>query len=145
MEFAVPEVADVVIGRKNFKTAAKSVGRQTLKKQLGLDGKKGIAGRVIPRKSAKQTSRSGREFFNTRFSLIKSSNFRYQPFVAVTGNLAGKVPVVEVVLLSREQEIYTTSLDEIGIEFEFQTCLNYYVDLRLTYLALELKFVKGRG
>ena len=27
LEFAVPEVADVVSGKKNFKTAAKSVGR----------------------------------------------------------------------------------------------------------------------
>ena len=33
LEFAVPEVADVVNGKKNFKTAAKSVRRQTLRKQ----------------------------------------------------------------------------------------------------------------
>ena len=31
LEFAVPEIADVVNGKK-FKTAAKSVGRQTLRK-----------------------------------------------------------------------------------------------------------------
>ena len=30
LEFAVPEIAEVVSGRKNFKTAAKSVGKQTL-------------------------------------------------------------------------------------------------------------------
>ena len=35
LEFAVPEVADIVSGKKNFKTAAKSVGKQTLRKQLG--------------------------------------------------------------------------------------------------------------
>ena len=35
LEFAVPEVADVVSGKKSFKTAARSVGRQTLRKQLG--------------------------------------------------------------------------------------------------------------
>ena len=35
LEFAVPEIAEVVSGRKNLKTAAKSVGRQTLRKQLG--------------------------------------------------------------------------------------------------------------
>ena len=35
MEFAVPEIADVVGSRKTLKTGAKSVGRQTLKKQLG--------------------------------------------------------------------------------------------------------------
>ena len=52
LEFAVPEIAEVVSGRKNFKTAAKSVGKQTLKKQLGegsrrrelqADGRKGAA------------------------------------------------------------------------------------------------------
>ena len=32
LDFAVPEIAEVVSGRKNFKTAAKSVGRQTLRK-----------------------------------------------------------------------------------------------------------------
>ena len=35
LEFAVPEIAKVVSGRKNFKTAAKSVGKQTLKKTIG--------------------------------------------------------------------------------------------------------------
>ena len=35
LEFAVPEIAEVVSGRKNFKTAAKSVERRTLRKQLG--------------------------------------------------------------------------------------------------------------
>ena len=75
-----------------------------------------------------------------------SSNFRYQPFVAVSGNLGGKVPIVDDVLSSHEQEIYpTTSLDENCIEFEFQTDRNYYVDLRQSFLALKLKFVKGRG
>ena len=62
-----------------------------------------------------------------------SSNFRYQLFVAAFGNLGGKIPVFDDVLLSHEQEIYpTTSLDEKCIEFEFQTDRNYYVDLRQT-------------
>ena len=75
-----------------------------------------------------------------------SSNFGYQPFVAVSGNLGGKVPVIHDVLSSHEQEIYPTiSTDENCIEFEFQTDQNYYVDLRQTYLALKLKFVRGRG
>ena len=75
-----------------------------------------------------------------------SNNFRYQPFVAVSGSLGGKIPVVDDVLSSQEQEIYpTTSLDENCIEFEFQTDRNYYADLRQTYLALKLKLVKGRG
>ena len=74
------------------------------------------------------------------------NNFRYQLFVAVSGNPGVKVPVVDDVLSSHEQEIYpTTSLDEYSIEFEFQTDRNVYVDLQQSYLALKLKRVKGRG
>ena len=74
-----------------------------------------------------------------------SSNFRYQPFVVVAGNVGGKVPVVDDVLSSHEQEIYpTTSLDE-KYRVEFRMDRNYYVDLRQTYLASKLKLVKGRG
>ena len=55
LEFAVPEVADVVSGKKNFKTAAKSVGRQTLRKQLGEGSCRQTAGskqkRSIPTKN----------------------------------------------------------------------------------------------
>ena len=66
--------------------------------------------------------------------------------MAVAGNLGGKVPVVDDVLSSREQEIYpTTWLDENCIEFEFQKDRTSYVDLRQTYLALKLKVVRGRG
>ena len=83
LEFTVPEFAEVVSGRKNFKTAAKSVGKQTLRKQLGEGScrRKGAVGgreftygrqggsrkrgssRFIPTKSAKQTSRSRRDIF----------------------------------------------------------------------------------
>ena len=77
---------------------------------------------------------------------MSNNNFLYQPFVAVSGNLGGKVSIVDDVLSSQEQEIYpTTSLDENCMEFEFQTDRNYYVDLRQSFLALKLKFVKGRG
>ena len=74
LEFAVPEIAEVVSGRKNFKTAAKSVGRQTLRKQLGegegsrrRTANRQIRGRkhrkIIPTKSTKQSSRSRRDIF----------------------------------------------------------------------------------
>ena len=77
LEFAVPEIAEVVSGRKNFKTAAKSVGNQTLRKQLGegshrrkgavsvrqAGSRKQGSRRFIPTKSAKQTSRSRRDIF----------------------------------------------------------------------------------
>ena len=107
LEFAVPEVAEVVSGRKNFKTAAKSVGRQTLRKQLGSGSRK------------RKRAIGGTEF-------AYGSKFWYRHFVAVTGNLGGKVPVVDDVLSSHEQEFYPTiSLDGNCIEFEFQTDQNY--------------------
>ena len=78
--------------------------------------------------------------------MTSQCNSRYQPLVAVSGNLGGKVPIVDDVLSSHEQQIYpNTSLDEKSIEFEFQTDRNYYVDLRQSYLAPKVKLVKGRG
>ena len=75
-----------------------------------------------------------------------SSNFRYQSFVAVSGNLGGKVPVFDDVLSSHEQKIYcTTSLDENCVDFEFQTNRNFYDNLRQTYIFLKLNFIMGRG
>ena len=66
--------------------------------------------------------------------------------MAVSGNLGGKVPLVDDVLSSHKQEIYPkTSLDERCIEFEFRTERNYYVDLGQTYLALKLKLVRSPG
>ena len=66
--------------------------------------------------------------------------------MALSGNLRGKVPIVDDVLSSHEEENYLTiSLDENCIEFEFQTDRSYYVDFRQCFLALKLKFVKGRG
>ena len=60
LELAVPEISDADSGRKIFKTAPKSVGRQTLRKQLGSGSGKRSASRFIPTKSAKQTSWSRR-------------------------------------------------------------------------------------
>ena len=59
LEFAVPEEADVLSGKKNFKTAAKSVGRQTLRKQIGSGKQK----RSIPVKNSKRSSRSRGDIF----------------------------------------------------------------------------------
>ena len=70
LEFAVPEIAEIVSGRKNIKTAAKIVGRETLRKQLGGGNRrrtgasrKRSASRVIRTKSAKRISRSRRDIF----------------------------------------------------------------------------------
>ena len=66
--------------------------------------------------------------------------------MAVSENLGGKVPIVDHVLSSHEQEKYpTTSLDENCKEFEFQTDRNCYVILIQSFLALNLKFVKRHG
>ena len=62
-ENAVPEIAEVVSSRKNIETAAKSVGRLILRKQLGSGSKRRSASRVIPTKSAKRISRSRRHIF----------------------------------------------------------------------------------
>ena len=60
LEFAAPEIGEVISGRKSFKTAAKSVGKQTLKKQLSSASKQR---RKITAKSTKQSSRSRRDIF----------------------------------------------------------------------------------
>ena len=59
LEFALPEVGHVISGKKNFITAAKSVGRQTLRKQLG-GGKQTTS---IPVKKLKRSSWSHRDTF----------------------------------------------------------------------------------
>ena len=63
LEFVLSEIAEVFSARKNFKTAAKIVGRQTLQKQLGSGSRKGAGRRVIPTKSAKQIRQSRRGIF----------------------------------------------------------------------------------
>ena len=60
LEFAASEIGEVISSRKSFKTAAKSVGKQTLRKQLGSGSKRR---RIIPTKSTKQSSRSRRDIF----------------------------------------------------------------------------------
>ena len=58
LEIAAPEIGENISGRKSFKKAAKSVGKQTLQKQLGIGNKQS---RIIPTKSTKQSSRSRRD------------------------------------------------------------------------------------
>ena len=49
LEFAASETGVVISGRKSFYTAAKSVGKQTLKKQLGSGSKQK---KIISKKSS---------------------------------------------------------------------------------------------
>ena len=101
LEIVVPEIADVVSVRKNFKTAGKSVERQNQRKQLGGRSRKGSASRVIATKSAKQSNRSRRDF-----SKNISITFQCQPFATVSVNLGRKVPIVDNFLSSHKQQIY---------------------------------------
>ena len=63
LEFAAPEIAEIISGRKIFKTGAKSVGTTTLRKQLGSCSRIRTGSRFIPTKSAKQTKRPRRDIF----------------------------------------------------------------------------------
>ena len=90
LEFAVPEIAEVVNGRKTFNTAAKSVRKRTLKKQLGEGSMKRSASRVIPTKTAKQFNRSRRDIFTNISHLscrvIFGTNFLWQFLDILEGN-----------------------------------------------------------
>ena len=60
LKFAASEIGEVISGRKSFKTAAKNVGKQTLKNQLGSGSKQR---RISPTKATKQPSRSRGDIF----------------------------------------------------------------------------------
>ena len=45
LEFAAPEIGEVISGRKSFKSGAKNVGKQTKRKQLGEGRKKEVVNR----------------------------------------------------------------------------------------------------
>ena len=62
LEFAAPEIGEVISGRKSSESPSKSVVGQTLKKQLGSGSK---LRRISPTKSTKQPSRSRRHVFTT--------------------------------------------------------------------------------
>ena len=66
LEFVAPEIGEVFSGRKSFKSAVKTVGKKTLKKQLG-EGNRSKQRRIIPTKSTNQSSRSRRDIFTTIF------------------------------------------------------------------------------
>ena len=57
LEFSAPKIGEVISGRISFKSAAKSVGKQTQKNQLGRGSRRMKGGskqrRMIPAKSTK--------------------------------------------------------------------------------------------
>ena len=58
LEFAAPEIGEIFSGRKSFKSAAKSVGKKTLKKQLG-EGEGSC--RVVGSTSGRESQTYGRQ------------------------------------------------------------------------------------
>ena len=61
LEYAVPEMAEVISGKKNLKSAAASVGKKTLRRHLGGGSKR--TRKFIPTKSTNINSRSRRDIF----------------------------------------------------------------------------------
>ena len=128
MQFAAPEIAEVLSVRKSFKSAAGSGGRQTLKRQFHTVSKqkKGLSTK-IPNKPVGHV-----KTFSQKFLVNHVKQFSVSAFAAVSGKLVGKIALIDDVLSSHEQRIYpTTSFDKNCIEFAFQTNRNYYVDLRV--------------
>ena len=64
MEFAAPEIGEVKSGRKSFESAAKSVGKQTLKKLSGSGSKQKT---INPTKSSRRSSWSQEDIFTNIF------------------------------------------------------------------------------
>ena len=82
LEFDSPEIAEVPSGRKNLNAAAKSVGRQSLRKQLIIGIRKRTASRVFLRRSDKPNSLSQSDIFTNSSYLscqaVFGTNFLWQ-------------------------------------------------------------------
>ena len=139
LEFAVPEIGQVISLRKSFKLDAKSVGKQFLRNSW-------LA--VVNRRTSFQQNLInkpvGREetFLQTILVDRVKQQFSAPTFCGSVWKSWRQrhlqVPIVDDVLSSHEQEIYpTTSLDGNCIEFEFQKDWNYYVDLRQSFFGIE--------
>ena len=77
LEPTAPNFAEISRGGKNFKTDAKSMGRQTLRKQLGNGSRKRSASEIIPTKTCKTNPSVAKRQFYKQLSFIMLTNFRY--------------------------------------------------------------------
>ena len=94
MEFALPETAEVVSGRKNIKTTKKSVEKQTWENSWVVGAGNGV--RAESFKENLQNKPVGRgETFPQTFLNNHVELFSVPSFVAVSGNLGGIVPLVD--------------------------------------------------
>ena len=80
---------------------------------------------------------------NTRST--NDSNFRYGHFTNSCLEIFDKIPVLEPIESSHVQEVYpSTSLNESSIEFEFESDLSIYLDMRDIHLQIKVGLQKGR-
>ena len=78
LEVDAPEIGEVISGGKSFKTAAKSGGKQTLKKQLGEGRRrrKGAGGgREVGRRGGNKQRRISPTKSTKRFSRLRTDIF----------------------------------------------------------------------
>ena len=73
----------------------------------------------------------------------QSSHFQYGAFTKSSLEILIKSPVFETIVSSYTQEVIrSSSLDESSIEFELETDLNLYLNMRDTQLSLKLQLFK---
>ena len=142
LEFAAPEIGEVISGRKSFKTAAKVWESKLWKTNWvtvvnrGESSKQNLLNNPVGRdETFLQTLLVDhvKQFSVPTFcrsvwkSWRESSNWWRFPVLAWTRNLSNYLTWWKLHSLN------------------FKTERNYYVDLRQPFLALKLKFVEGRG
>ena len=77
--------------------------------------------------------------------VINQSQFRYGAFTNLSLDVFDTVPVLETIMSSYTQEVVaSTSLDERGIEFEFETDRYLYLDMRDKHISLGLQLLEER-
>ena len=80
LRITAPKFAELVIGRKNLKAAARVMGRQTPRKQLSSRNAKESIGKLVPTKSTKLTCQPGKIISRTvpiiQFQLNSVTTFR---------------------------------------------------------------------
>ena len=107
-EFAAPENVEVVSGRK-IESSSKKCVEANSRQRVGFWYQQKNCKLNHPSKICKGNLSATEGRFYKYFSLIESDKSRNQPVVVTSGNLRGKVPVVDYVFWSQEQPIYSTS------------------------------------
>ena len=143
LEIAAPQIGENISGIKPFKSAAMSVGKQTLKKQLGSGSKQR---RIFPTKSTKQSCRSRRDIFTiiSRWSCqttIFGTNLLWQCLqILERSPNCWRCPVLA---WTRDLSNYFTWWKQHWVLISNGSELLRW--LEAVFLALKLRFVKGRG